>query len=97
MANEVEKMFEYPARLQMSMLAPVKAMAEKIPEGDKEVRVVGYVFGEARGVSYRNNPNSTDGAEVCGARGASFRRSVPAAAGSGGGCRGRARLRSDDP
>lgn len=57
----IEKMFEYPARLQMSMLAPVRAMAESIPEGDKEVRVVGYVFGEARGVSYRNNPNSADG------------------------------------
>lgn len=57
----IEKMFEYPARLQMSMLAPVKAMAEKIPEGDKEVYIVGYVFGEARGVSYRNNPNSADG------------------------------------
>lgn len=57
----VAKMMEYPARLQMSMLGPVKDMAAAIPEGDKEVRVVGYVFGEARGVSYRNNPNSTDG------------------------------------
>lgn len=57
----VAKMMEYPARLQMSMLAPVKDMAAAIPEGDKEVRVVGYIFGEARGVSYRNNPNSADG------------------------------------
>lgn len=57
----VEKMFEYPARLQMSMLAPVRALAAMIPAGDKEVRVVGYVFGEARGVSFRNNPNSADG------------------------------------
>lgn len=55
------KMMEYPARLQMSMLAPVKAIAAAIPEGDKEVRICGYIFGEARGVSYRNNPNSTDG------------------------------------
>lgn len=54
-------MTEYPARLQMSMLAPVKAIAAAIPEGDKEVYIVGYVFGEARGVSFRNNPNSTDG------------------------------------
>lgn len=61
MAETVAKMFEYPARLQMSMLAPVKAMAEKIAEGDKEVYTVGYVFGEARGVSFRNNPNSADG------------------------------------
>lgn len=61
MAETIAKMFEYPARLQMSMLAPVKAMAEKIPEGDKEVYIVGYVFGEARGVSFRNNPNSADG------------------------------------
>lgn len=59
--TEVAKMMEYPSRLQMSMLAPVKAIAASIPEGDKEVRVVGYIFGEARGVSYRNNPNSTDG------------------------------------
>jgi hypothetical protein len=57
----IEKMMEYPSRLQMSMLAPVKALAELIPAGDKEVRVVGYVFGEARGISYRNNPNSADG------------------------------------
>lgn len=56
-----QKMMEYPARLQMSMLAPVKKMAELIADGDKEVRIVGYVFGEARGVSYRNNPNSADG------------------------------------
>lgn len=56
-----QTMTEYPARLQMSMLAPVKRLAELIPEGDKEVRVVGYVFGTARGVSFRNNPNSTDG------------------------------------
>lgn len=64
MATEVqtvEKMFEYPARLQMSMLAPVAAMAAAVKEGDKEVYVVGYVFGEARGLSYRNNPNSADG------------------------------------
>lgn len=57
----VEKMMEYPARLQMSMLAPVREIAASIPEGDKEVRIVGYVMGEARGVSYRNNPNDTDG------------------------------------
>lgn len=55
------QMVEYPARLQMSMLAPVRKMAELIAEGDKEVYIVGYVFGEARGVSYRNNPNSADG------------------------------------
>ncbi len=57
----VERMMEYPSRLQMSMLAPVKAIAAAIPEGDKEVRIVGYVMGEARGISYRNNPNDTDG------------------------------------
>lgn len=54
-------MTEYPARLQMSMLAPVKKIAQLIEEGDKETYVVGYVFGEARGVSFRNNPNSSDG------------------------------------
>ena len=59
--NTRPQMVEYPARLQMSMLAPVRKMAELIPEGDKEVYIVGYVFGEARGVSYRNNPNSADG------------------------------------
>jgi hypothetical protein len=57
----VAVMTEYPARLQMSMLAPVKKIADAIKDGDKEVRVVGYVFGTARGVSFRNNPNSTDG------------------------------------
>lgn len=57
----VAKMMEYPARLQMSMLGPVQALAVSIKDGDKEVRIVGYVFGEARGVSYRNNPNSADG------------------------------------
>lgn len=60
-SETVAKMMEYPARLQMSMLAPVKAIAASIPEGDKEVRICGYIFGEARGLSYRNNPNSTDG------------------------------------
>lgn len=53
-------MTEYPARLQMSMLAPVRKMAELISEGDKEVRIIGYIFGTARGVSFRNNPNATD-------------------------------------
>lgn len=56
----VTVMTEYPARLQMAMLAPVKKIASLIPAGDKEARIVGYVFGEARGVSFRNNPNSTD-------------------------------------
>lgn len=65
-ATTETKMMEYPARLQMSMMAPVKAIAASIPEGDKEVRVIGYVFGEARGVSYRNNPNSTDGEPAVG-------------------------------
>lgn len=60
-AETVEAMTEYPNRLQMSMLAPVKKIAAMIPDGDKEVYVIGYVFGEARGVSFRNNPNSTDG------------------------------------
>lgn len=60
-ADTLAKMIEYPARLQMSMLAPVQAIAAAIPDGDKEVRICGYVFGEARGVSYRNNPNSADG------------------------------------
>lgn len=54
-------MTEYPARLQMSMLAPVKKIADLIKDGDKEARVVGYIFGTARGVSFRNNPNSADG------------------------------------
>src|SRR5579872_6401673 len=58
---EIEKMMEYPARLQMSMLGPVQDIAKSIPDGDNEVRVLGYVMCEARGVSYRNNPNSTDG------------------------------------
>lgn len=61
MNDTTVKMMEYPPRLQMSMLGPVREIAASIPEGDKEVRVIGYVFGEARGVSYRNNPNSTDG------------------------------------
>ena len=61
MNDTVAKMMEYPARLQMSMLGPVREIAASIPEGDKEVRIIGYVFGEARGVSYRNNPNSSDG------------------------------------
>lgn len=57
----VATMTEYPSRLQMSMLAPVRRMAAMIPDGDREVYICGYVFGEARGVSFRNNPNSTDG------------------------------------
>jgi hypothetical protein len=59
--NTVEAIVEYPARLQMSMLAPVRRIAELIPAGDKEARIIGYVFGEARGVSFRANQNSTDG------------------------------------
>jgi hypothetical protein len=62
MVKAVQVMTEYPPRLQMSMLAPVRKLAELIPEGDKDTYVVGYVFGEARGVSFRNNPNSTDDA-----------------------------------
>lgn len=60
-AKTVEAIVEYPPRLQMSLLAPVKRIAELIPAGDKEARIIGYVFGEARGVSFRSNPNSTDG------------------------------------
>lgn len=66
----LEVMTEYPARLQMSMLAPVKKIAALIPEGDKEARIIGYVFGVARGVSFRNNPNSTDGEAAAGLIGA---------------------------
>jgi hypothetical protein len=61
---------EYPARLQMSMLAPVRRIAELLKEGDKEAHVVGYVFGKARGVSFRNNPNSADGEAAAGLIGA---------------------------
>ncbi|MEB2538376.1 MULTISPECIES: hypothetical protein [Bacillati] len=57
----IQAITEYPARLQVSMLAPVKALAAAIPAGDKEARIIGYVFGEARGVSFRNNQNSADG------------------------------------
>lgn len=61
---EIEVLTEYPSRLQMSMLAPVKKMAAMIKEGDKEVRVIGYIFGVARGVSFRNNPNGDEAAEA---------------------------------
>lgn len=61
-AEKIQVMTEYPPRLQMSMLAPVRKLAELIPDGDKDSYTVGYVFGEARGVSFRNNPNSTDDA-----------------------------------
>jgi hypothetical protein len=73
MADETKtevKLMEYPARLQMSMLGPVREIAASIPAGDKEVRVIGYVFGEARGVSYRNNQNSADGEPAIGLIGA---------------------------
>lgn len=60
-AATMDVMTEYPSRLQMSMLAPVRRMAELIKPGDKEVYICGYVRGTARGVSFRNNQNSTDG------------------------------------
>lgn len=63
-AKTIDVMTEYPTRLQMSMLAPVRKMAALIKDGDKEAYVIGYVRGTARGVSFRNNPNSTDGSSA---------------------------------
>lgn len=66
----VEVLTEYPTRMQCAMLAPVKRIAELIPAGDKEARIIGYISGVARGVSFRKNVNSADGEPARGLIGA---------------------------
>lgn len=46
--------------IQMGHFGNLAAIAASIPDGDKTSRVIGYVTGKAKGVSYRANPNGSE-------------------------------------
>ncbi len=52
--------FEMKNAIQMGHLANIAALAASIPDGDKEIRIIGYVIGKVRGVTYRANPNGDE-------------------------------------